>query len=315
MNPSLLRQPKKGSIAFISQSGAIEIIVSNLMAREGLGRSKSISYDHRESKDEVELLRDLARDPETKVIMLFIEAIKQGRRFMRAAKNISSIKPIIALRAGKSQAGARAVLSHTGSLAGSDEIYTAAFKQSGILRARTIEEMLDSARALALQPTARGRRVAIITNGGGAGIIAADACISIGLEVPELPQVVQDRLKKELLPYSGTTNPIDITGAANVDNYVVVLDSLLKNEYIDVVILIVYPIPTLDIEKFVGVVLKLWRDNPKPMMISAIGSDEFMEHLRKLEKNGIPLYLQPERAAAGAAALVNYGWYRKKLGN
>ena len=316
LDQSLLVQPKQGSIALITQSGALKIIVLNMMAREGLGLSRLISYDDRKDKswDEAELLEELAEDPETKVIMFCAESINQGRKFMNAAKKTGRMKPIIVLKSGKSKVGARAVLSHVGSLAGSDEIRSAAFKQSHVLRAQTIEEMLDFAKALSFQRLARGSKVAIITNGGGAGIIAADACISRRLEVPELPLSIQKYLKENLPLFSGVTNPLDLKVAATAEIYVEALDSLLRYDGIDMLILMVYPTPALDLEKFVDKVLKLWGNNQKPMVVSATGSHKFIEHLRKLEECGIPLYIVPERAAAGATALVYYGRYQTVSG-
>jgi len=305
---SLLSQPEKGSIALVTQSGIVKLIVLNMMARERLGLSKLITYDDdRSNWDVAKYLEKLAHDQETDVIMLHLESIKRGREFIDVAKKVSRLKPIIVLKSGKSGVGARSVMSHVGSLAGSDEICNAAFKQSRVIRAQTIEDMLDFAKALSFQPPAKGRKVAIVTNGGGAGIVAADACINMRLEVPELPKSIERYFQKKLPLFSGVTNPLDLKASATAEIYADALDCLLEFDGIDVIMLMVYPTPALDMEKFVDVILKLRRKYNKPMVVSATGSDKFIEYLCTLEKSSIPLYLLPERAVVGVTALVYYG--------
>lgn len=306
---SLLNKPSQGSVGLIVQSGALELIVLNMMFREGIGLSKAISFDDvkKGNWNEAELLEELAKDPETDVIVFCSESIIQGREFMKIARAVTKMKPVIAFKSGKSEIGAKAVLSHVGSLAGSDLICSAAFRQSGVLRAQTIEEMLDFAKALSFQPRVKGPKVAIVTNGGGAGVIAADECIRLGLKIPDLPQSMQEYLERKLPLFSGMTNPLDIKFAATAETYADVLDCLFAFDGIDVILLMIYPSPALDTEKLVGALLKLKNRYEKPMIISAIGSAKFIGQLHKLEEIGIPIYLLPERASNGVAALVYYG--------
>jgi acetyltransferase len=307
-------QPTQGNVALVTQSGALKIILLNMMAREGIGLSTFFLCDAMDSKsfDETDYLAKLSEDSETRVILFCIENINRGRKFMDVARKITESKPIIVLKSGKSKAGAKAVLSHTGSLAGDEKIYDSAFKQSHVLRAQTIEEMLDFAKALAFQPRTRGCKVAIITNGGGAGIMAADACSSAGLEVIDLPQVVHDPLGRRVQNFFGIHNPIDLKYSATAETYSKAMQFLLACISIDIIILMVYPSPALDVNDFVDKIAVLCQKSTKSLIVSANGSETFIKLLGRLEEFGIPLYLLPERAVNGAKALAYYGQFAER---
>lgn len=314
IDQSVLSQPGRGSIGLIIESGALKIILLNMMAKERLGLSKLICYDERKKNwNEAGMLEELAKDDETKVIIMCLESIRSGRQFMHVARDISKKKPIIVLKSGKSRVGARAVMSHVGFLAGADEICNAAFKQSGILRAQTIEDVLDFAKALSFQTTAKGSRIAILTNGGGAGIVAADACLGKGLEVPSLSRSVQKCFRRKIPLFSGTTNPLDLRASATAEVYANAINCLLVSDDVDLIMLMVYPTPALDINRFVSLVLKLQRKLTKPLVVCGTGSEKFINRLLILERSHIPVYILPERAVSGAAALVYFGRVQGKI--
>jgi acyl-CoA synthetase (NDP forming) len=308
MEKSFHSQPKKGSIALAVQSGSLRIIMLNQMAKEGIGLSK-LKYYYRSKNEEIEskILDELCLDPETRVIVFVIESMSQARQFMLKAKEVNKKKPIIILKGGHSKAGASAVLSHVGSLAGSDEIWKGALRQSGILRAQTIEETIDFAKSLSMLGPLYGDKVGIITNGGGAGIIAADACVTRGLEVPELALLVQKSLAESVALFSGVTNPLDLRVLATAEMYKEAIATLFGSNCIDVLLLIVCATPALDVDKLVDVILEQRRRHQKPILVCVAGSDEFVEHFHSLKVSSIPVYLVPERAAAGVAASVCYG--------
>jgi acyl-CoA synthetase (NDP forming) len=306
---SLISQPRPGSIGIITQSGALKIILLNMMAKENLGMSKLLLSDKNVNKgiDEVEFVKELGSDSQTTVILLCVESINRGRKFMEVAREIAKTKPIVVLKSGKSKAGTEAVFSHTGSLSTSDEIYDAAFCQLHILRAQSIEEMFDFAKALVLQPPALGNKVAILTNGGGSGIIAADACSISGLEVADLSRCIQDTSDEKTRLFLGIHNPFDLRFFATAETYEQSLRFLFACKSIDAIILMVYPSPALDVDRLVDKIVELWRGQKKTLVVSGNGSDRFMKLLSRLECSGIPVYLLPERAVNGMKALVYYG--------
>jgi len=202
-------RPGKGYVALISQSGAVGTAALDYMAGEGIGLSHFISIGNKADIDGVELIEFLREDPYTKVILLYLENIKDGRKFVEVASKVTKEKPIITLKAGRTSAGKRAAASHTAAVAGIDEIYEAAFRRAGVIRANDIEELFDLAKAFAKQPPARGNRIGIITDGGGAGVMATDMAEILGLKVPEIRRETREKLEelreRGLLPKICTT--------------------------------------------------------------------------------------------------------------
>ena len=315
LESSFIDNPSQGTIGLIVQSGSMKTILLNQLAKEGLGLSRLIYYYDRMNRgcDESEFIEELAQDPRTRVILFCTESISKGRRFIIASSKVTASKPIVVFKSGRSEVAARAVSSHVGSLAGSDAIYNAAFRQSGCLRVDTIEELIDSAKALSFQQPAKGKKVGILTNGGGAGIVAADACLNKGLEVPALSQSIRECFKKEIPLFSGVTNPLDLKVLATAEVYANAIDCLLTSDEVDLIILMVYPTPALDVDKFVGLILKLQRKFTKPLVICGSGSDKFIDRLRALESSNIPVYILPERAVSGASALAYFGRVQEKI--
>ncbi len=241
---------------------------------------------------------------------MYIESIDNGKEFLDIAKK--SKKPIVVLKAGKTEKGKEAVMSHTGALAGKYEIYSAAFKQAGILEAKTTEELFDFSKALASQPLLKNKKVAILTDGGGYGIVATDAVIMNGLELAELSKETLKELKSFLPSYATMNNPVDLTGDATSERYQLALDALLRDrEVAGVICIALLQIPTITDD-----IIDVLRDSKihgKPVVVNATGGAYTRERARKLESFGIPVYQTPERAVKSMAMLYNYNEMKKKL--
>jgi acetyl coenzyme A synthetase (ADP forming)-like protein len=307
-----LKRPKEGNIAFISQSGAVGSTILDWLAVEGVGISKFISYGNAVDVNEAQLLDFLAKDEKTKVIAVYLEGIKSdGKEFMKIAKEVSKKKPIVVLKAGKTAKGGQAVASHTGSLAGSERIFAAVFKQTGIIEAQNWEELIDFAKAFSMQPLPKGDKLAIITDGGGFGVLATDEAERQNLELPEPGKALVKSLKTKLPPYVILHNPLDITGDATTERYRIVLEEILKKEFDGVIVIALMQVPTLD-NKIIDTIVSMKKFG-KPILCSMIGS-EFTERAEKmLENNGIPVYQTPERAVRTFSSLVYYANKKKEI--
>jgi len=304
-------RPPKGPISFMTQSGTFGCTMLEWAAESGIGMSKFVSYGNRCDVDEADLIRYFAEDPDTKVIAIYLEGLSDGRKFMEVAREVSPKKPIVVLKAGRTEAGSKAALSHTGWLAGSAAIYDAAFKQCGVIQAVNFEELFDMAKALALQPPAEGPRVAMVTNGAGPCVMAADALVERGLKLAEYEPVTLEKLRAELPPYCVPGNPVDLTGSATSRDYEVAMRALLEDPNVDLLMpFFVFQDTPLD-EGIIGVVAEM-REYGKPIVCCAAGGPYTREQVRKLEELGVPVYPIPERAVAAAYALVAYGEVRRK---
>ena len=313
-------RPTPGNIAVVTQSGAFGAAAIDSLAGQEMGLSKLISFGNKIDLAEQDLLLYLLHDEKTRVILLYIEGIKDGRKFMEAAKKVTKRKPVIALKAGKTEAGARAALSHTGSIAGSDKIYDGAFKEVGILRARNMEGFFDLAKALALQPTARGNNIAIVTDAGGPGIMASDECETLGLNVNRFSEKTMEKFenlveKGEIPPFAAYHNPVDLTGIATSKMYELSTEILLKDPEIDgIIVLGLHHTPLLT-EDFIDRIAELSKGYEKPIVACDIGGTEMANYIRsRFNKLGIPAYTSPEDAAYAMSGLVEYGVYLKKRG-
>jgi acetyl coenzyme A synthetase (ADP forming)-like protein len=307
-----LKRPKQGSIAFVSQSGAVGSTILDWLAAEGVGISKFISYGNGVDVNETSLIEYLAKDKKTKVIALYLEGIKaDGKEFMKVAKQVSKKKPIVVLKAGKTSKGSQAVASHTGSLAGSERIFAAVFKQTGIIEAQNWEELVDFSKALAMQPLPKSDRLAIVTNGGGYGVLATDEAERLNLELPEPSNRLKKSLQKKLPPYVSFHNPLDITGDATTERYQTALEEILQKEFDGAIVITLMQVPTLD-SKITDMIISMKKFG-KPLLCCMTGS-EFTEKAEKnLENNGIPVYQTPERAVRTFSALVYYAKKKKEL--
>ncbi len=301
-----LKRPKEGGIGFISQSGAFGTALIDLAASEGVGISKFVSVGNQIDINETEMVEYLGKDPSTRAIVIYLESIIDGNAFVSAAKKVSKLKPIVAIKAGKTKAGAEAAISHTGSLAGEAQVYSAAFEQAGIIEAKNTEEIFDYAKALANQPPLKDGKIAIVTDGGGFGILAADAAESCGLELVKLDEKSLSGLRQFLPAYASLKNPIDLTGDSTTERYQKALDIVFKDKNVSgVVVIALLQIATLD-EKIIDV-LRDCKMYGKPFVVCATGGEYTQERARKLESYGIPVYPTPERAVKALCALCDYG--------
>jgi len=303
-----MARPNSGPIAIVSQSGAFMSSLLDWTAAEGLGLSKAISIGNKADVDESDLLEYLGDDPFTKVITAYLESIKNGSKFIRVTKRITKQKPIILMKAGRTKGGASAAVSHTGALAGSDEVIDAVFKQLGIIRVENSEQMLDLANALAFQPPTKdgGERILVVTNGGGAGVMSVDKLEQLGLSVPVISEGLQNELKQHYPPYCVVRNPIDLTGDTDAERYRIALELGLKSNEVDAaLVILLFQTPSLEIEA-VEVVQNAQRFK-KPIVVACVGGELAAVFSRKLEKFDIPVYSIPERAAFAMWGLVQYG--------
>jgi acetyl coenzyme A synthetase (ADP forming)-like protein len=307
-----LQRPKSGKISFISQSGAVGSVVLDWAAGEGFGVSKFISYGNAIDLDESDLLEYLMHDKETKVICVYLEGVRDGRKMMKIARQVVKKKPIIVIKGGRTEEGSSAVSSHTGSLAGSDMVYHAAFKQCGMIRADTVTEMFDYARILCEQPSAGGDRIQVMTNGGGFGVLATDAIIQESLKLAEMEDKTRKHIRKHSPEYAVVSNPLDLVGDADPPRYKAALDALGKDKNIDAILCITL-FQTLGMRKeIVDVLINFSDKRLKPIAVCAAGADYTKSQTKILESHGVPTFDSPSRAAHALWCLVQYGHILKE---
>ena len=242
MNASFANQmPEAGGISVLSQSGALCAAILDLAAERKLGLATLLSIGNKADLDEIDFLAAFADDEHTRVIVGYLESIGSGDEFIRVAESVATIKPVVILKAGTTSAGSKAASSHTGALAGADIAYGAAFKRAGVIRAETFEGLFDLATALAMQPLPKGDRVAIITNAGGPGIMAADAVEHAGMEVTTLHPQIADDLREKLPAAASVGNPIDVLGDADPSRYALAVEAAQADPTVDAVIVILTP--------------------------------------------------------------------------
>jgi len=311
-------RPMSGNIAMVTQSGAFGVSALDYLAGRQMGVSKFVSFGNKSDVGEPEMLHYLLHDEKTQVILLYAESIDAGREFMKVAKEVTITKPIVALKTGKTKAGARAALSHTGAIAGSDKIYDSVFMQVGAIRVRDMEEFFDVGKALSFQPPADGKNIAIITDAGGPGIMAVDECESRGLEIKKFSdETIQkfENLKKEdkIPAFATNLNPLDLSGSATSVMFEYGTKILLDDPDVHgIIVMGLHHVPGLQ-EDYIDKITNLAKNYAKPVVAVDIGETEMALFIRsKLDKLKIPAYSSPEDAARAMAALVNYGLYLKK---
>ena len=311
MNASFARSmPKPGNIAFISQSGALCTAVLDYAKGVNIGFSKFISMGNKASVTELELLEYLGQDEQTDVILMYLEDLQRPHDLIRVCRNISgeaeSPKPILAIKSGRTMQGAKAASSHTGSLAGSDDVYTAVFTQAGILRVNSVNELFDYAKAFSARRLPSGNRTAIVTNAGGPGIMATDACVRYGSEMALLSDKTQEELKKFLPPTASVINPVDVIGDAQHERYEAALKVVLRDKHVDGTIVILTPQAMTDIEEIAEVIGKVAQKSKKPVLACFMGIVDVSKGVTVLEKWKVPHYRFPESAARSMAAMARY---------
>ncbi len=310
MNASFaVRSPKPGRIAFLSQSGALCTSVLDVAAGRNIGFSKFISFGNKADVTEIDLLGYLKDDPDTQVILMYLEDISDGRRFIETAREIAwdAKKPMLAIKSGVSAEGAKAANSHTGSLAGSDAAYDAIFLQSGIQRVEGVTELFHYAQAFASQPMPRGNRVAIITNAGGPGIMATDAAVRHGLKLAEFSGRTKEKLREHLPPTANIHNPVDVIGDATHQRYEAAMRDVLADEGVDGAVVILTPQAMTDVLETAQIVPRVARGLDKPVLCSFMGIVDVSAGVAHLQEQGIPNFLFPEAAVRSLAAMVRFG--------
>jgi acyl-CoA synthetase (NDP forming) len=311
-------RPMPGNIAMLTQSGAFGVAALDYLTGRQMGVSKFVSFGNKCDVTDSEILTYMLHDKETRVILSYVEDLKHGRDFLKVAKKVTVKKPIVIIKSGKSQAGARAAASHTGAIAGSDKIYAAAFEQAGIIRARDMEEFFDAGKVLAMQPPALGKNIGILTDAGGPGVMTVDELEILGLTVePFSAETSQkfDQLKADgaILKIAATHNPVDLTGSVTDDQFEVSADLMFQDSEIDGIIFLgLHHMPGLR-EKYIDGVAKVSRKYSKPIVMCDIGETEMALYTRsRFDRLGVPAFSSPEDAARAMKALVSYGAYLQK---
>ncbi|MHA1917548.1 MAG: acetate--CoA ligase family protein [Candidatus Ranarchaeia archaeon] len=293
----------KGPFSIISQSGTVFAALEMWASADGLGVSKAVALGNKKDVDEIDLINYFGEDPQTKVMAIYSEGINDGQAFMKNLKEASKKTPVVILKPGRTEAGAKAVMSHTRSLAGKDQIYDAAFKQCGAIRVKDIEELYDASKALAFLPKSTGKKILIVTSSGGAGILATDLASEYGYTLSEIPEDIKTKLKEELPGFCILNNPLDLTGSAVSELYETVMKHTLESDNWDAY-LFVYGDPIPNAAELAAPLIK---KSGKPVAICYIGGGDVQESESKsFHEHGIPCYPTPERAINGLYALTRY---------
>ena len=312
MNASFAtHMPHEGNISVVSQSGALCTAILDWAAGRGMGLAKLISIGNKADLSETDFLKALAEDDETSVIVCYLESIDAGKEFVKVAEDAASKKPVVVLKVGTTQAGVKAASSHTGSLAGADIAYGAAFTQAGVIRADTFEALFDSAAALAMQPLPKGNRVAIITNAGGPGIMAADAIESSGMTVASLDMFTATALRKKLPAAASVGNPIDVLGDADPDRYATAINASLDDDSVDAVVVLLTPQAMTHPAETARAVAACARGD-KPILAAFMGGRNVIPARDELVASCLPDYPSPERAVAALRTMCEYAAWRRR---
>ncbi len=312
MNASFAESmPDRMKISLFSQSGAIcSAILDWANARE-IGFSRFISLGNKIDVSEDEIMDFLAADEKTNIILAYLESINDGRAFMEKARKLSSRKPFIIVKAGKTKEGAKTISSHTGNIAGSDLVTDVALRQSGVIRAESLEDLFDMAKIFAFSPEMKGPKVAVITNAGGLGVMLADAISESSLKLAKLSDKTQNVLKERLPGESNTHNPIDVLGDARADRYMLALEEALKDEGVDAVIVTLTPQAMTEIDKTAQTIAKM-KKYGKPIAACFLGGEIIDSGRAILEEKEVPFFEFPERAVKALDKLERYWALRRK---
>ncbi len=300
--------PPRGNIAFVSQSGALCAGILSYATAERIGFSRFVSVGNRAGVDETDLLFSLGKDPATKVILLYMESLVSGRKFLEVAREVTETKPVLIIKSGRTPAGERAAKSHTGSLAlsGRDQLYDSVFEQAGVLRAETIGELFRMAKFFSSGMRLDGPRLAILTNSGGPGIVAADAAVRNGLELPIPSAMMRETLRARLPSIATVLNPVDMTAEVGPAQYREALKTLLDSPEYHGALVITTPARQLTAEAVAQAILDVKMTTKKPVAACIFGLSDLSREVTFLEEHGVPTYTFPEEAVQGLGALVRY---------
>ena len=308
MNSTFLKiTPKSGQIALVSQSGAICAALCEDASAQGIGFSAVVSMGNKAAMSEIDILNMLANHKQTKVIVMYLEDMGDGKEFLKVCKNITLKlkKPVLVLKSGRSPEGAKAAMSHTGALMGSDEIYDAVLKQSGAIRVDTMEELFDYATAFSKQPIPTKGGLVIVSNAGGPAIISTDACSKLGIKMAKIDSI-RPKIDAVIPPWGSSRNPVDIVGDADFNRFNNVLDHVLTHPNVGSVITMCTPSGTLDYDKLAEVIVAMSKKYKKTMLASLMGLDEGITNREILAAGGIPYYTYAEGAIRTLHAMLRF---------
>lgn len=320
------RMPAPGNVSFISQSGALCTAVLDFAADREFGFSKFISIGNKADVDEVDLLHYFHQDPDTEVILIYVEELQRGEEFIKAATEITGgerPKPILVIKSGRTSAGAQAAASHTGSLAGSEAVYDAIFAQSGIIRVDSIDELFDFAIAFAYKnenalgkmrrKVPHGNRVAIVTNAGGPGIVATDMTIVSGLELAKFSEETIEALKSHLPATANVNNPVDVIGDASQERYENALTAVIRDQNVDGALVILTPQSMTNAMGTAEAIVRIASRSHKPILCCFMGIIDVSAGVQYLQEHGVPVYRFPEHAAKAFGAIYRYSkWLNRQ---
>jgi acetyltransferase len=306
--------PVKGSVAFASQSGALMTGILDWSLMEKIGFSKFVSLGNKAQLDEADFIEAFGRDPDTNFLLLYIESVVDGRKFMDVSRRIAPHKPIYVVKSGVSTAGARAASSHTGSLAGSDTAYSVAFKQCGVIRADSMSELFDVANVFDDCHLPKGNRVAIVTNAGGPGILTTDAVEMNGLQVAQFSPSTIEKMKNGLPSAASVYNPVDALGTAQPEDYALCVEATLQDENVDSVLVLLTPQAMTKETETAQIIVESHKKYPnKPLLAVFMGGNSMIYPRIVLNEGGIPVFDFPERAVNAIAELYRYTVLRDSL--
>jgi acetyltransferase len=304
--------PREGRIGFISQSGALGTAVLDWVLQEDLGFHSFVSLGNKADLDEVDFIEAMGEDEDVSVILLYLESIEEGRRFLEVASKVVDSKPIIILKGGTSSAGARAASSHTGALVGSFLAYKTAFEKAGVIMTESVEELFNDAIAFANQPIPRSEGVAIVTNAGGPGILATDLSEKLGLRIANLTSETMNQLREGLPAAASTGNPVDVLGDAKADRYSFAVEKVLRDEYVGSVLVILTPQAMTESMVTAENLLRIHESFPEKPIVTVFMGGKGVEDAQKfLLKNGIPSYDFPDKGMKTLSSLYNYARFLK----
>ncbi|MGQ9626072.1 MAG: acetate--CoA ligase alpha subunit [Anaerolineae bacterium] len=298
--------PQKGYIAFMSQSGALCTSILDIARAQDIGFSHFVSLGNKADLNEIDFIEAWEDDPYTKVIMAYLEGVADGETFIRVARRVTKKKPLIIIKSGTTGAGSRAVSSHTGTLAGSERAYEAAFRQSGVIRATSVQELFDYSILFARQPLLESERIAIITNAGGPGIMATDAWERLGLQLASLERETMEKLRECLPEAASVLNPVDVLGDALEDRYKAAIEIVLKDQNVGGLLVVLTPQAMTPVAEVGRVVAEAADLSEKPIVSCFMGEASIGEAVSIMRAHSVPNYVVPERAAAALGAMVHY---------
>jgi len=317
MNSTFLKiTPKSGEIALISQSGAICAALVEDASAQGIGFSAVISMGNKADMSEIDMLKMLAEHKQTKVIVMYLEDMGNGQEFLKVCKDITrkKKKPVLVLKSGRSPEGAKAAMSHTGALMGSDEIYDALLKQSGAIRVDTMEELFDYATAFSKQPLPMNGDLVIVSNAGGPAIISTDACSKLGIKMAKIEEI-RKKIDAVIPPWGSSRNPVDIVGDADFNRFENVLNEVLKHKNVGSVISMCTPSATLNYDKLAEVIVSMSKKYKKTMLASLMGLDEGITNREILANGDVPYYTYAEGSIRALKAMLTFtNWVKNSPG-